>query len=56
MPTLGEIHFRQILDATKHMHEKGCTAIVGMEHGNSRGGKEGEVALIEAYRAVDPSA
>jgi hypothetical protein len=24
-----------------------------MEHGNSIGGKEGELALIEAYRKVD---
>jgi len=52
-PGTGEINYANVF---KHMHEKGCTAIVGMEHGNSRGGKEGEVALIEAYRAVDPSA
>ena len=26
---------------------------MGMEHGNSQPGKEGEVALIEAYAAVD---
>jgi len=52
-PGTGEINYANVF---KHMHERGCDAIVGMEHGNSRGGKEGEVVLIEAYRAVDPSA
>jgi len=27
--------------------------IVGMEHGNSKEGKEGELAVIEVYRKVD---
>jgi hydroxypyruvate isomerase len=27
--------------------------ILGMEHGNFKPGKEGEKALIEAYRKVD---
>jgi hypothetical protein len=27
--------------------------VLGMEHGKSKGGKEGELALIEAYRAAD---
>jgi hydroxypyruvate isomerase len=26
---------------------------MGMEHGNFKPGKEGEMALIEAYRQVD---
>lgn len=50
-PGTGEINYANVF---KHMHEKGCDAIIGMEHGNSRKGKEGEVAVIEAYRKVDP--
>lgn len=49
-PTTGEINYKNIF---KHLHEKGYTGIVGMEHGNSRKGKEGEQAVIEAYRQVD---
>jgi hydroxypyruvate isomerase len=49
-PTTGEINY---LNVFKHIHGKGFTGILGMEHGNSRPGKEGEVALIEAYAAVN---
>ncbi len=49
-PTTGEINY---LNVFKHIHDKGFTGIVGMEHGISQPGKEGEVALIEAYAAVD---
>ncbi len=49
-PTTGEINY---LNVFKHIHEKGYTGIVGMEHGNSKDGAEGEKALIEAYRKVD---
>ncbi len=49
-PTTGEVNFRNIF---KHVHAKGFTGIVGMEHGNSQPGKEGERAVIEAYRACD---
>ncbi|MCP3906029.1 MAG: TIM barrel protein [Planctomycetes bacterium] len=49
-PTTGEINYRNVF---KHIHGKGFTGIVGMEHGNSRGGKEGERAVIDAYRACD---
>ena len=37
------------------MHSRGYDGIVGMEHGKSMGGKEGEIKLIEAYRTVDPA-
>jgi len=50
-PTTGEINY---LNVFKHIKDKGFTGVYGMEHGISKGGKEGEVALIEAYRAVDP--
>ncbi|MAT81486.1 MAG: xylose isomerase [Phycisphaerae bacterium] len=51
-PGTGEINYTNVF---KHMHGRGYTGIVGMEHGKSQGGKEGEVKLIEAYRGVDPS-
>jgi hydroxypyruvate isomerase len=49
-PTTGEINY---LNVFKHIHGKGYAGIMGMEHGILRQGKEGEVALIEAYAAVD---
>lgn len=49
-PTTGEINYKNIF---KHIHDKGYTGILGMEHGNFAPGKEGETALIEAYREVD---
>ncbi len=49
-PTTGEINYRNIF---KHIYEKGYTGILGMEHGNMNAGKEGELAVIEAYRKSD---
>jgi sugar phosphate isomerase/epimerase len=49
-PTTGEIHYRNVF---RHLHAKGYAGIVGMEHGLSLPGKEGEARLIEAYREVD---
>ena len=49
-PTTGEINYKNVF---KHIHEKGFTGILGMEHGNSRAGKEGERAVIDAYRQCD---
>lgn len=49
-PTTGEINYANVL---RHVHEKGFTGIYGMEHGNSTGGREGEMKVIEAYRSVD---
>lgn len=51
-PTTGEINYHTIF---AHLHRKGFTDIIGMEHGNSRGGREGERAVIDAYRACDPA-
>ncbi len=45
-PGTGEINYRNIF---RHLHHRGWTGIVGMEHGNSRPGKEGEQSLIRAY-------
>ena len=49
-PTTGEIHYKNIF---KHLYDKGYKGILGMEHGNSQPGKEGEMAVIKAYREVD---
>jgi hydroxypyruvate isomerase len=49
-PTTGEINYKNVF---KHIHGKGFTGIVGMEHGIAGKGKEGERALIEAYQEVD---
>jgi hydroxypyruvate isomerase len=49
-PTTGEINYLNIF---KHIHSKEFQGIVGMEHGNSKPGKEGERAVIEAYRYCD---
>jgi len=50
-PTTGEINFRNVFG---HIKAKGFEGILGMEHGNSIAGAEGELAVIEAYRMVDP--
>lgn len=49
-PGTGEINY---LNVFKHLHKKGFEGVVGMEHGKSKGGVEGDRALIEAYRTVD---
>lgn len=49
-PTTGEIHYKNIF---KMIHDKGFRGVLGMEHGNSRPDKEGEQAVIDAYRKVD---
>ena len=49
-PTTGEMNYKNIF---KHIYNKGYRGIMGMEHGNSIKGKEGELALIKAYRESD---
>ncbi|MBL1407412.1 hydroxypyruvate isomerase family protein [Sphingobacterium faecale] len=49
-PTTGEINYKNVF---KWLYNKGYTGVVGMEHGMSKGGKEGEEALVKAYREVD---
>jgi len=51
-PTTGEVNYANIF---KHIHEKGYTGVLGMEHGNFYPGKEGEVKLMQAYRKSDLS-
>mgnify|MGYP002414094387 FL=1 len=49
-PTTGEVNYRNVF---RHIQAKGFEGILGMEHGNAKPGKEGEIALIEAYRQCD---
>lgn len=49
-PTTGEINYLNIF---KHIYSKGYNGVICMEHGKSKPGKEGEVALLKAYRQVD---
>jgi hydroxypyruvate isomerase len=49
-PTTGEINYKNLF---KHLYKKGYKGVMGMEHGNSKSGKEGELAVISAYRAED---
>jgi hydroxypyruvate isomerase len=49
-PTTGEMNYKNIF---KHIYNKGYRGVMGMEHGNSIKGKEGELALIKAYRESD---
>jgi hydroxypyruvate isomerase len=49
-PTTGEINYKNIF---KHLHKRGYQGVLCMEHGRSKPGKEGEKAVIEAYRACD---
>lgn len=50
-PTTGEINYENVF---AHIHGKGYEGILGMEHGNSKAGREGEQAVIDAYASVDP--
>ena len=49
-PGTGEMNYKNIF---KHIYNKGFKGILGMEHGNAKPGKEGEMELIKAYREAD---
>ncbi len=49
-PTTGEINYKNIFG---WLHRKGFDGVLGMEHGNSKPGKAGEMAVIAAYRECD---
>ncbi|ODS81979.1 MAG: xylose isomerase [Cytophagaceae bacterium SCN 52-12] len=53
-PTTGEINYKNVF---KYIHDRSKAEnldfIVGMEHGNAKPGKEGEMALIKAYQESD---
>ncbi len=42
-PTTGEVNYQNIF---RHLKQKGYSGVLGMEHGNSKPGKEGDLALI----------
>ncbi len=49
-PTTGEINYKNVF---KFVHDKGFKGVFGMEHGNAKPGKDGEMALIKAYEESD---
>lgn len=53
-PGTGEINYRNVF---RYIHQRataeGTDPIIGMEHGNSLPGPEGEQAVITAYRTAD---
>ncbi len=49
-PGTGEMNYKNIF---KHINAKGYKGVLGMEHGNAGKGKDGELALIKAYREAD---
>lgn len=49
-PGTGEVNWRNVF---AHVRARGFQGILGMEHGNSRPGKEGEAAVVAAYREAD---
>lgn len=49
-PTTGEINYTNVF---KFIHSKAFNGVLGMEHGNSRPDKDGEQAVIDAYKTVD---
>lgn len=46
-PTTGELNYRNIF---RHIKAKGFDGVLGMEHGNSQSGADGERAVIRAYQ------
>jgi hydroxypyruvate isomerase len=49
-PGTGEINYKNIF---KHLYSRGYRGMLGMEHGSAGPGKEGESALVAAYREAD---
>jgi len=50
-PGTGEINYKNVL---QHIHNKGYRGFLGLEHGNSKPGKEGVLATVHSYREIDP--
>ena len=49
-PGTGEINYRNVF---RYIHSRGFDGVLGMEHGNSKKGAEGEQAVIDAYADAD---
>lgn len=50
-PTSGESNYRNVF---RFLRRKGCAGLVGMEHGQSIAGREGELVMLRVYREIDP--
>lgn len=50
-PGTGEINYKNVF---QHIYDKGYRGFAGLEHGVSGTGKEGNLAVVKAYRKVDP--
>jgi hydroxypyruvate isomerase len=51
-PTTGEINYKNIF---RYLYDRKYNEVISLEHGQSKPGKEGELAIIKAYREVDPA-
>ncbi|QEF98255.1 Hydroxypyruvate isomerase [Stieleria maiorica] len=51
-PGTGEINYRNVF---AFLHRRGFGGVVGMEHKNAGQGLAGEMAVIQAYRSIDPA-
>lgn len=51
-PTTGEINYKNVF---RYLYDRGYNDVLSCEHGQSKPGKEGELAIIKAYREVDPN-
>lgn len=49
-PGTGTIDFRTVL---QHLADRGFSGVLGMDHGNSQAGEEGELRVIDAYERLD---
>ena len=49
-PGTGSIDYLSIV---RMLHGRGYGGVIGLEHGNSRPGREGELAVIEAYAKLE---
>jgi hydroxypyruvate isomerase len=49
-PGSGEINYTNVM---RHIQGRGFTGILGMEHGQARGGAEGQAAVLAAYRELN---
>jgi hydroxypyruvate isomerase len=51
-PTSGEINYKYIFN---YLRGRNYNEVISLEHSHSKPGKEGELAVINAYREVDPA-
>jgi len=49
-PGTGDIDYPRLV---RYVRERGFSGVLGMEHGNSRSGRTGERAVVDAYKRLD---